>query len=351
MKSSHNYLSLNRVLLVFTTIFILGLIAPQESFGQTYNTLTLSWTSPGDDGSAGTATTYDVRYSTALITEANFNAATQAINEPTPQIAGSTELFVIDSLEPSTTYYFAIKSSDEALNWSTISNVITKTTSAAPDTIPPAAVIDLSALTGEINGTILLNWTAPGDNSLSGTVAVYEIRYSQNLITNSNWSETSLLITPPPPLPAGEFQTYTLTGLTPGQVYYTALKSYDSTGNVSTISNIVSAEAAFNLSTDIDDTDNNLPTEFALSQNFPNPFNPSTTIGFSLPTASFVELSIYNIEGKKVKTLVEQNLSAGQHNIEWDGTNNSGSQIATGMYIYRMTTETFSTSKKMVLLK
>jgi hypothetical protein len=90
--------------------------------------VTLSFTAPGDNGSAGTATTYDVRYSTSPINAGNFAAATQAAGEPAPQAAGATEIFTVTGLAPATTYYFAIQTLDEVPNTSTLSNVINFTT-------------------------------------------------------------------------------------------------------------------------------------------------------------------------------------------------------------------------------
>ncbi|MFH1442825.1 MAG: fibronectin type III domain-containing protein [Candidatus Micrarchaeota archaeon] len=99
--------------------------------------VTLQWTSPGDDGSAGIATSYDVRYSTSAITAANFGGAIPATGEPSPQVAGSTESYTVSGLSASTTYYFAIKTADEIPNWSALSNVITRTTNPTPDTTAP----------------------------------------------------------------------------------------------------------------------------------------------------------------------------------------------------------------------
>jgi hypothetical protein len=82
-------------------------------------TVTLHWTAPGDDGTAGTAAQYDVRHSTSNITVANYGSATQATGEPTPKAAGQAEQFVISNLAANTTYYFAVKTADEAANWST----------------------------------------------------------------------------------------------------------------------------------------------------------------------------------------------------------------------------------------
>ena len=87
------------------------------------NTLLFTWTAPGDDGYAGQATVYDLRYSTAFITSANFSAAASVADEPAPQVAGSVEGYEMKGLAADTVYYVALKAADEAYNWSGISNV------------------------------------------------------------------------------------------------------------------------------------------------------------------------------------------------------------------------------------
>ena len=90
------------------------------------NSVTLSWTAPGGDGNFGTASQYDIRYSTSPITEANWASATQCAGEPAPQPAGATQTFTVSDLVPGT-YYFALKTADETPNWSGLSNVVTAT--------------------------------------------------------------------------------------------------------------------------------------------------------------------------------------------------------------------------------
>jgi hypothetical protein len=80
----------------------------------------------------------------------------------------------------------------------------------------------------------------------------------------------------------------------------------------------------------------NRPESFALFQNYPNPFNPVTTIRYSLPVPSKITLTIFNILGQKVKTLVDEVVEAGEHRVRWDGTNSSGNTVATGVYFYRI---------------
>ena len=106
-----------------------------------------------------------------------------------------------------------------------------------------------------------------------------------------------------------------------------------------------------NIAVDVHDspTSNPLPAGFSLSQNYPNPFNPVTHIEFALPRASQVSVDVFNVLGQQIETLVDQRLSAGQYNVTWDGTDYSGAPIASGVYFYRIKTEDYVESKKMVL--
>ncbi len=94
-----------------------------------------------------------------------------------------------------------------------------------------------------------------------------------------------------------------------------------------------------------------LPDKFELSQNYPNPFNPTTTIKFAIPIASNVILKIYNIQGQEVKTLVGDYLSEGFYEAEWDGKDEAGSQVASGIYVYRIQAGNFVQSKKLTFIK
>jgi hypothetical protein len=95
-----------------------------------------------------------------------------------------------------------------------------------------------------------------------------------------------------------------------------------------------------------------VPTEFELSQNYPNPFNPSTKIGFDLPKEAPVSLEIYNILGVKIRTLMSgQTASAGRYTAKWDGKDETGVTVPSGVYLYRIIAGDFHASKKMMLLK
>lgn len=209
----------------------------------TIASLTLIWTAPGDDGSTGTATQYDIRYSTSTITAANFASATQVSNEPLPKVTGTPETLMVAGLTTNTRYYFALKTADERSNWSAISNVPNNIT--AQDATPPAGINDLAGVSGQNNGEINLSWTATGDDGMTGRVTAYEIRYSLNSINSANWGSALPWSSPPDPTLPGTTQTVTLSSLVPGTSYFVGIKAYDDAANPTPLSNVVSCEAKF----------------------------------------------------------------------------------------------------------
>ncbi len=101
----------------------------------------------------------------------------------------------------------------------------------------------------------------------------------------------------------------------------------------------------------VEGVDTVLPSSFQLSHNYPNPFNPSTVIEFSLTTTAKVKLNIYNILGQNVKSLINETMPAGAHQVVWDATNGEGQRIATGVYLYKLQVNDKSDTKKMMFLK
>ncbi len=101
-------------------------------------------------------------------------------------------------------------------------------------------------------------------------------------------------------------------------------------------------------SASVDPNNKNLKV-FALMNNFPNPFNPSTVIRYQLSASSNVSLKIYNLLGQEMRTLVSSRQNAGWHTVQWDARDNYGKQAASGVYLYRLTAGNFSETKKMIL--
>ena len=94
-----------------------------------------------------------------------------------------------------------------------------------------------------------------------------------------------------------------------------------------------------------------VPLEFALHENYPNPFNPSTTFRFDLPEITDASIIIYNMLGQKIKTFDMPNTPAGYHSLTWDATNDLGAPVSAGVYLYQLQTKGFVKTKKMILLK
>jgi len=94
-----------------------------------------------------------------------------------------------------------------------------------------------------------------------------------------------------------------------------------------------------------------LPESYELKHNFPNPFNTCTTIRYALPKKCRVSIIIYDVLGKRVRTLIDRTEEPGYESVVWDATNDIGQQISAGVYIYRIKAGEFSKTRKMILLK
>jgi hypothetical protein len=136
----------------------------------TVSTVFLVWTAPGDDGDEGTADSYDIRYHDAVITDQNWDVTTQFDGEPHPRPARQLETVRVSGLDPITTYFFAVKTTDDEGNVSGLSNSDSLTT--LQESAPPVKVTDLDAVAID-DDTHLLTWTAPGDDGYTGTASQY----------------------------------------------------------------------------------------------------------------------------------------------------------------------------------
>jgi hypothetical protein len=112
----------------------------------------------------------------------------------------------------------------------------------------------------------------------------------------------------------------------------------------------------FALVTDVGTASEHIPTAFALHQNYPNPFNPETLIEYSLPQTAQIELSVFDLQGHKIRSLVNGEMPAGYHKVLWNGRTDSGSLVASGIYFYRIEAKSneygiFSDVKRTVFMK
>ncbi|MFH1544843.1 MAG: LamG-like jellyroll fold domain-containing protein [archaeon] len=198
----------------------------------------LNWTAPGDDGSSGLASSYDIRFSSSNFPPTTWDGALKVNHEPLPVPAGTPQSMTVDGLVPRDAYYFVMKTGDEVPNWSEMSNVAVWTRTSS-DTIPPSAITNLSVPSCS-NNSCSLSWTAPGDDGSSGTASQYDLRYSISNITESNWNSATQATGEPSPQIAGTTQSMSVTGLSPSTTYYFAIKTADEVPNWSAISNVPS---------------------------------------------------------------------------------------------------------------
>ena len=130
----------------------------------------------------------------------------------------------------------------------------------------------------------------------------------------------------------------------------------DKSGNLAYHNNITSgipdSLENFIRSLSLLNTNNEIYTDkFILQNNFPNPFNPSTSITYSIPINSSVSLKVYSLLGKEILTLVNEVKTRGEYSVQWDAKNSLGNKVPSGIYFYKLVTRDFTQTKKMILLK
>jgi len=205
---------------------------------------------------------------------------------------------------------------------------------------------DANAIQMEITPTsITLYWTAPGDDNNIGVASQYDIRYSTSPITEQNWDEATQATGEPIPSPSGSDELFDVTDLASSTTYYFAIKSVDESGNWSGLSNIESA-TTLPLGTGVD-----VPDNFELSQNYPNPFNAATRIDYYISAPGHVTLSVYDLLGRTISTIVDEQKTVGEYDAFWSGLDADGAPVASGLYFYRLHAGDQNYTRKMLLLK
>lgn len=228
-------MSIRRTGLALATLLVLAIVAPAGA-QITETSVRLTWTAPGDDSLSGTATEYDLRWSTSVIDAQSFAAATRVTGVSAPQSVGSTEIFTVNGLSPSTQYWFAIKTGDERGNWSGISNLVSATTSVSTDAERPAPLaVSVSGTTGN---SVTLAWSAVGDDSLTGTAGAYDIRWSTANLNEANWASATTVTGEPTPGAPGVSQNFVVAGLDRSVDLYFAIKVRDEANHWSALSNV-----------------------------------------------------------------------------------------------------------------
>lgn len=291
---------------LFTLVLLLAAPALSHAQGAGADSVTLSWTAPGDDSVTGTAAAYDLRMSTSPIDDASWDSATPVTGLPAPQPPGTTEYAVVRGLTQGTTYWFAIKTSDHAGNWSALSNVFQWTWTL--DTAPPTVPSGLQAARG--GGGVQLQWSPDSDPDLLG-YSVYRATDAAGPFTRLTGTPVTVLTWLDASTPAGA-----------SAVWY-ALTASDVNGNES------GRTAAVQVSL-IDHV-----AAIALQPVRPNPSRAANAVFIPLvvpPGATQARISIVDATGRRVRTLDATGLTEGAGEVLWDGRSDAGRIAPPGVY-------------------
>ncbi|PID58815.1 hypothetical protein CSB45_02110 [candidate division KSB3 bacterium] len=197
------------------------------------DSITIAWTATGDDGGRGQAAAQIIRIAPSLTQIKQWDLAQDVANSLQPSTAGTKESFVIRDLKSDSSYYVAVKSVDAFGNESEMSNIIRAKTR---DNLAPVSIADLKTRSVEAD-SVVLEWTAPGEDGMEGQATSYTLRYSQTSITPASWPDARSVPLLPDPEPAGTRQRVRVTGLSPNTRYYFAMTAVDADGNTSPLSN------------------------------------------------------------------------------------------------------------------
>jgi hypothetical protein len=237
---------------------------------------------------------------------------------------------------------------------------------AAAGLITLPAKVDANATLGkEVAVAGSLNWSSPEATSDPAVVKVglkladAANVYSAQLTSTADFSALSVEGVSAA-LPEGWMMQWNVSGneLRVAMAGTTPLSS----GDIATLTvRLKNKESRLNFSTDALLNENfqslgaveiaAVPTVFALEQNYPNPFNPSTTIKYQIPADANVNLVIYNLQGQQIRTLIAKEQKAGYYNVVWDGRNEAGQTVSSGLYLYRVQAGSFVATHKMLMIK
>jgi uncharacterized lipoprotein YddW (UPF0748 family) len=207
------------------------------------------------------------------------------------------------------------------------------------DAVPPNSPFNLIARKTS-DRVFELIWSNPGLASDGDSVKYYAIYKSETSPVDVGDIKNLVAVV------EGSRVSYSVQIEDPNKRYYFVVTAFDKLHNESSPSNEVSTIPVF-----VAEFGEGMPNKFELYQNYPNPFNSETIIEFDLPFDSWVSLKIYNVLGQEVKTLVDELKRAGKHKVIWDGRNEEGSSVTSGIYFCKMVSGTFAKSIKVVLVK
>lgn len=232
-----------------------------------------------------------------------------------------------DGMDWESAFVVSAHTMDPAMNWKSFAR-----TGMSEDNLIPTAPANLSATPGVAQ--VDLVW----DESPDPDFNYFSIRRGESEGFDAMDANTEVGTTTEP--------MYVDEAVEAGKTYYYKVVAYDFNENMGSFSDEVMASV-----TAIGDDMLATPKEFALRQNYPNPFNPTTRIAYDLAEMADVKIVIYDALGSKIRTLVNASKAAGSYNVTWDGLNDAGNKVASGVYIYTINAGNFNAAKKMTLMR
>jgi hypothetical protein len=285
---------------------LLLFIAPMIANAQQGDSVVVSWTAAGDDGNQGAATGYDLRISEAPITAGNFASAVQIVGLPAPAQAGARQSVTVRGLVHGTVYYFAIRSVDDAGNWSALSNVLRW--DWILDTSPPGTPQAVGASKDE--DRVRVTWNPSSDADVRG--------YRVYRATSASGPWTQLTTTP---VINPEYEDASLPDGAE-QLWY-QVSAVDAAGNESPRSAAASVTLVV------------AATRVTVEAVYPNPSrgDAPVTIPIVVPAGAggAAVIDVVNAGGVRVRR-IEATLASGRQEVRWDGKNDAGRVIAPGVY-------------------
>jgi hypothetical protein len=177
-------------------------------------------------------------------------------------------------------------------------------------------------------GSVTLFWSAPGDDSLTGRASRYDVRYSTQTITPANFAQASAASNLPVPGLPGATQSARIDLLQSGQTFFFAIKSADTNNNWSIMSNVASG-----VSQDVVGVGATLTLAFSAPA--PNPARERSSFRLELPVPMRVQVEVFDISGRRIRTLLDEARGAGVENLAFDLRDDHGSRLAQGIYLVR----------------
>ncbi|MCX5800000.1 MAG: hypothetical protein NTX17_01225 [Candidatus Eisenbacteria bacterium] len=297
---------------------------------------TFKWTAPGDDGTVGRASQYDLRFSRNQIQGTDslgwWIAPTTATcaGLPVPGEPGNTDSFVVAGLAPGNTYYFILRTADEVPNWSFFSNIAVVTTAASPDTntpgdeTPPPPVAGLTATT--VAGGIMLTWSQSSAADVEGYLIYRSYsQYEYEAITAELVYAT----------------TYLDKDVIAGLSYSYSVTAVDNSGNESALAEATSATAP-----------SVPPVATRLLAPFPDPCLSEVVLRYEIADDEILgTIRIFDIHGRLVRGLSEGRMEPGQYAVIWDLKTDNGERVAPGIYFCVLGSRELSSARKIAVLK